>query len=356
MTQDKQGVAVERDDIDAVEKALAVLNENGFDIASPRDGDLDDLEQERFNAIADACRAYSADAIASLRALLAAADEHISRQDKGIAEMVDERDDLRRKYEVERSLNLPVRELQVENEAFRAEVERLERERDSWEKHATTGDSVLERTRAKLESAERRLSAQEGQAVAVKVSDLDAWRHEWLEVNNPQDGTDCVTPFDHYLYTHPAPAGDVELAARIESELPGLFWEPNERGTLGTLRVRAHATGLGEVIARNVSMEHGKLIVAALLASRHLPEGPTHRHVKRGSEYVLLGYGRMQASGWYRDVATVPGHSVCEPIDMREVAIYRSVDDGSYWVRPREEFEDGRFIPLSASNKGGEDV
>ena len=46
------------DDIAAVEAALAILNENGFDIASTRDGDLDDLEQERFNAVADACRAY----------------------------------------------------------------------------------------------------------------------------------------------------------------------------------------------------------------------------------------------------------------------------------------------------------
>jgi hypothetical protein len=33
---------------------------------------------------------------------------------------------------------------------------------------------------------------------------------------------------------------------------------------------------------------------------------------------------------------------------MREVAIYRSVDDGSLWVRPREEFEDGRFAALDA--------
>lgn len=36
--------------------------------------------------------------------------------------------------------------------------------------------------------------------VPVKVSDLKAWRSEWLEENDPQDGTDCVTPFDKYLY------------------------------------------------------------------------------------------------------------------------------------------------------------
>ena len=65
----------------------------------------------------------------------------------------------------------------------------------------------------------------------------------------------------------------------------------------------------------------------------------THRHKKRGSEYVLLGIGKMQAEGWYDPSKTISTANV----DMREVAIYRSVDDGSLWVRPREEFEDGRF-------------
>ena len=66
----------------------------------------------------------------------------------------------------------------------------------------------------------------------------------------------------------------------------------------------------------------------------------THRHKKRGSEYVLIGIGKMQAN-WYTPHDGSGDSWDC--VDMAEVAVYRSVDDGSLWVRPREEFEDGRI-------------
>lgn len=77
-------------------------------------------------------------------------------------------------------------------------------------------------------------------------------------------------------------------------------------------------------------------------------EQATHRHKKRGSEYVLLGIGKMQAARW-NEHGTNPDGGFIVSVDMREVAVYRSVTDGQLWVRPREEFDDGRFEALSAS-------
>lgn len=70
-----------------------------------------------------------------------------------------------------------------------------------------------------------------------------------------------------------------------------------------------------------------------------------YRHKKRGTEYELTGYGKIQSQWWYE-----PSFPIGEPIsvDLREVAIYRSVADPTeIWVRSREEFEDGRFEPVS---------
>lgn len=36
--------------------------------------------------------------------------------------------------------------------------------------------------------------------VQVPRETLIHWREEWLAENDPKDGTDCVTPFDEYLY------------------------------------------------------------------------------------------------------------------------------------------------------------
>ena len=106
----------------------------------------------------------------------------------------------------------------------------------------------------------------------------------------------------------------------------------------------------GQLVAREKARK-----IAALLAADAAPRGepaawrPTHRHKKRGSEYMLLGIGKMQTSYWHDFLGGLP--ECAELADMREVTIYRG-KDGQLWVRPREEFEDGRFEPLPSTPTG----
>lgn len=74
----------------------------------------------------------------------------------------------------------------------------------------------------------------------------------------------------------------------------------------------------------------------------------THRHKKRGTEYVVIGEGSMQAGYWFslpwKDARATLANA--EPVDMQPVVVYQDVNDKSLWVRPKDEFEDGRFEQL----------
>lgn len=53
-----------------------------------------------------------------------------------------------------------------------------------------------------------------------------------------------------------------------------------------------------------------------------------YRHKKRGTTYEIIGFGTMQ---------------IINSLDGTKVVIYKDVDNGSLWVRPEDEFFDGRF-------------
>ena len=55
-------------------------------------------------------------------------------------------------------------------------------------------------------------------------------------------------------------------------------------------------------------------------------------HVKSGGTYEVVAVGRIEA-------------------DLSPVVIYRSDKDGTVWVRPIDEFEDGRFKCLDNANE-----
>lgn len=69
-----------------------------------------------------------------------------------------------------------------------------------------------------------------------------------------------------------------------------------------------------------------------------------YRHKKRGTEYTVIGEGKMRVGKWVTPTDKPSGiKSVfVESINMKPVIIYQG-DDDQIWVRPKEEFEDGRF-------------
>ena len=68
----------------------------------------------------------------------------------------------------------------------------------------------------------------------------------------------------------------------------------------------------------------------ALAIATALPEA-THRHIKRGTFYHVAGRGTLQSAG---------------PISEGAELIYYISKEGIGWMRPVEEFEDGRFERL----------
>lgn len=57
------------------------------------------------------------------------------------------------------------------------------------------------------------------------------------------------------------------------------------------------------------------------------------QHAKRGGTYAVIAQAELQASGG-------------APAEGDELTVYVGLEDGKQWVRPRTEFEDGRFICL----------
>lgn len=72
----------------------------------------------------------------------------------------------------------------------------------------------------------------------------------------------------------------------------------------------------------------------------------THRHVKRGSLYNLIGEGKLQMNEADGNLS-----------DNYPMTLYQGAD-GQLWARPTDEFNDGRFERLERdeANKPGRDI
>ena len=66
------------------------------------------------------------------------------------------------------------------------------------------------------------------------------------------------------------------------------------------------------------------------------------RHKKRGTTYVILGVAEMQCSS--------------DPkFDHVPVIIYMGTEDRNVWVRPKDEFMDGRFEEITDEEENTSD-
>lgn len=83
-------------------------------------------------------------------------------------------------------------------------------------------------------------------------------------------------------------------------------------------------------------------LAAALAQADDTGSGEPERywHVKTNGVYEIIGKGNMQTA---------------EPTrDLTQVVVYRAPGCSQLWIRPLDEFNDGRFEKLSPISTGGE--
>ena len=121
--------------------------------------------------------------------------------------------------------------------------------------------------------------------------------------------------------TNLPPAQELSEAKReaILGQFPKLFWQPAERGSTVELRIRAHDTGNGEVIAKGLTLENAKALIAALTELQHsraaeAVDGPSL--LEEARQEIVLAIAFLG-----RDVGTERLLSTAEGLITRLVAI-----------------------------------
>lgn len=153
------------------------------------------------------------------------------------------------------------------------------------------------------------------------------------------------------------------LTSYVWSRVPG--YPPQEVGgvkvTLAAFcsahGINMHAAGEAELARIWTKIEAIRAKQAAKPTGSALPQAwsvaakdwrPTHRHVKRGSTYRLIGEAEAQVSSPSYEVFTSSPYRPLREGDR--LAVYEA-EDGKLWVQLADEFGDGRFEALPTSEE-----
>lgn len=137
---------------------------------------------------------------------------------------------------------------------------------------------------------------------------------------------------------------DPDMPSREYIPLPG-GWEVQTKGSGSSYRLLDRKTGERHLILCNDGrLVHdfltrmAKEVHAACAAEAW---NPTHRHVKRGSTYRVVGEARVQVAHDFRSLR-----------EDDRLTVYQG-EDGQLWARFTDEFNDGRFVAIDRSGAEG---
>lgn len=159
-------------------------------------------------------------------------------------------------------------------------------------------------------------------------------------------GTTCAVDVDSHAVPRPGdwlttPGGEAGVVTRIEHRFygfgdraqPTVHYAPRGLTAAEAFQPAKTFRSAGNYQPAEPFLPNEVAAVSEALPAPWPPRSIV-RHNKTSNLYEIVGHANVQTSTWFDGMRSV---------DMDLVVAYRSLKDGSLWVRPHVEFYDGRF-------------